>query len=466
MRGVQTLGRVVFAVPFAVFGLLHLMSGPTMAGMVPVPGGAFWIYFTGVCLLAGSLGILTRVLGSWAALGLALLLAVFILFVHIPGLSDPAMKQAAMPGLLKDLSLSADVFLASFSRPRRRGKSASMHRALLAVLALSSSCASTAPVPSSEPGVDVVLVGETMGSTWHARVHVASSREGDARALQPAVDALLERINDEMSTYRPNSEISRFNAHQSAEPFPVSSELALVVEKALEIGRDTEGAYDITIDPLINLWGFDRAGRRDSPPSPEEIAAAKAHTGLSLVRVEGGALVKADPLVTINLGGIAAGYAADAVGELLDDAGFHDWMVEITGEVRAKGKSSKGAPWKIGVQFPDAASDDVVQAVPLVDAALTTSGSYQNFFEKDGKRYSHILDPRTSAPVDTPLVSVTVLAPDALTADGYDTAFLILGEERARRIIARHPGMAALFIAVGTNGVPTTTTTASFPAAE
>lgn len=293
---------------------------------------------------------------------------------------------------------------------------------------------------------EVALEGLTMGSTWHVKVSVPSSLREDARALQMPIEAILERINDEMSTYRPTSEISRFNAHRSTDPFPVSAELALVVARALEIGAATDGAYDITIDPLINLWGFDRSGSRRTPPTAEEIGAARGHTGLALVRVEQTALRKADPHVTINLGGIASGFAVDLVLALLEERGFVNAMVEVTGEVRVRGTNAKGAPWKIGVKAPDMDDPGVVTSVALVDRALTTSGTYHNFFDSGGKRFSHILDPRTGAPIQTSLVSVTVLARDALTADGYDTAFMILGEERARQIIASNPGMEALFL--------------------
>lgn len=334
------------------------------------------------------------------------------------------------------------------------------------VLPLSADAGTHAPVATS---VDVALDGETMGSTWHIKLRVpaGAEHEANARAMHTPIDELLERVNDQMSTYRPNSEISRFNAHASTEPFPVSREFAAVVTKALDVGKATDGAYDITIDPLINLWGFDRKGRRETPPSAQEIEVARAHTGLSLVRVDGAQLVKLDPQVTINLGGIAAGWAVDELATLVQQRGFHDFMIEVTGEVRAKGRNAKGAPWRIGVKVPDIDSSEVVAAVPVDDRSLTTSGSYHNFFEVKNKRYHHILDPKTGAPADTDLVSVTVMYADAVTADGYDTPFIILGEERSREIVARTPGMAALFIHQDrATGKLTTRTTPGFPPLE
>ena len=323
---------------------------------------------------------------------------------------------------------------------------------LLLAAACESGQAAPAEIPAvrpASPPTEVVLQGETMGSTYTIKIAVADPAQVVvAQGLQTKIDETCERINDVMSTYRPNSEISRFNNHKSTEPFVASEELLLVVTKALAIGKRCEGAYDITLDPLIALWGFDRAGRRTEVPTDADIAAARAHVGPDRVAVVGAALQKRDPLTTINLGGIASGYAVDVVALLLERAGFHDYMVEITGEVRAHGKNARGAPWKIGIKVPRADDDptSVAATVPLIDQSLTTSGSYHNFFEAGGRRYSHILDPKTGRPIDSDLVSVTVLYPDALSADGFDTPFMILGEEKARAIIAGHPGMEALFI--------------------
>ena len=332
---------------------------------------------------------------------------------------------------------------------------------LFCAVTVLASCSKPAPVPVEV--TDVALEGETMGSTWHIKVKAPADKTTDVEALQGPIDTTLERINDEMSTYRPNSEISRFNTQTTSAPVPISHELAVVVQKSLDVGKATDGAYDITIDPLINLWGFDRKGRRETPPTDAEIAEAKKHTGLPLIALSGDTLTKVDPEVKINLGGIAAGYAVDVVSALLDARGFHDYMVEITGELAAKGTNAKAQPWKIGVKVPDLESHDVLAALPVANRSLTTSGTYHNFFEDKGKRYSHILDPRTGAPVTGDLVSVTVMYSDAVTADGYDTPFIILGEERARAIIAKTPGMEALFIHQDPAGGYKVTTTAGFP---
>lgn len=348
-----------------------------------------------------------------------------------------------------------------------------MRRALflLPLAAGLTACQAPAAIaPVASPRLDVALEGETMGSTWHVKLSVPAARKDAALALQPAIDTTLERINDEMSTYRPNSELSRFNASKTTAPVALSPELARVMERALAVGKLTDGAFDVTIDPLIDLWGFDRSGARNTLPTAQQIANARAHTGLERIALErtadGAALKKLDPEVTVNLGGIAAGFAVDVVVDQLSAAGFTDFMVEITGEVRARGTNASGQPWRIGIKVPDLQADatDVLAAVSLKDQAVTTSGSYHNFFTgPDGKRYSHILDPRTGAPVTSELVSVTVLYRDALTADAFDTAIVILGEARARAIIAAHPGMGAFFIHHHADGTLSTSMTEGFP---
>ena len=338
----------------------------------------------------------------------------------------------------------------------------------MAALAAALACA---PAPDAADlrmpaRIDVALAGETMGSTWHIKICVPEGAERDARAMQGPIEELLEQVNEQMSTYRPDSEISRFNAHASTEPFSISHGFATVVAKAIEVGVATDGAYDITIDPLINLWGFDRKGPRDAPPSADEIAEAKRHTGLALLHVDTArdhaSLRKDDPALTINLGGIAAGWAVDQLAQLLENSGLHDFMIEVTGEVRARGRSARSQPWHIGVKAPELDSEENIVAVPLENRSLTTSGTYQNFFQTD-QRFPHILDAKTGAPVKTDLVSVTVMYPDAVTADGYDTPFIILGEDKARAIVGRMPGMAALFVHQDAAGKLTTTTTTGFP---
>jgi thiamine biosynthesis lipoprotein len=294
-----------------------------------------------------------------------------------------------------------------------------------------------------------MLEGKTMGTTYHVKI-VARSPEESARivALQGEIDARLEQVNDEMSTYRDESELSRFNRHASSEPFPASVGLTRVMARAKEIGALTDGTFDVTIGPLIELWGFDKGGPRAEPPSEEEMQKARARTGLEKLVVGDGVLTKTAPDLFVNLSGIAKGYGVDVVHDLLVERGQHAFMVEIGGEVRTRGKNADGEDWRIGINVPrsDADPEAVFRAVVLGEKSMATSGSYRNFFESGGKRYTHILDPRTSAPIETRVVSASVVAPDCMTADGLATAAMILDVDGVQRAISRVPNAAALLV--------------------
>jgi FAD:protein FMN transferase len=301
----------------------------------------------------------------------------------------------------------------------------------------------------------VTLQGGAMGTSWSVKIVVKSAEESRrAVAYKARVQALIESVEAPMSTYREESELSRFNRAESTAPFPVSSETAQVVRRSLELGELTGGAFDITLGPLISLWGFDAAGRRDERPSAAELAAAKERVGLAKVRVQDTSLVKAEPLVEVNLSGIAKGYGVDVVTADLQEAGFTDVLVDLGGDVHARGTNAQGLPWRVGVNVPRSGSDptSVLVAVHVHDAALATSGDYRNFFEQGGRRYGHIIDPRTAEPVDHELVSVSILAPDCTTADGLATAGMVLGEEETRAVLARLPGVEALFVHAAPGG--------------
>ena len=305
------------------------------------------------------------------------------------------------------------------------------------------------PAPAVTPQV-VTLQGSTMGTTYHVKVVAKDAAQSEeAVGLQTKIDAALELVNDQMSTYRPKSELSRFNALSSTEPFPVSAETARVTSRALEIGRLTQGAFDVTLGPLIALWGFDRGDKRQTPPSPEQIAETRKKVGLSRLHVEGSALRKDDAGMYVNLSGIAKGWGVDRIHDILVESGFDDFMVEIGGEVRARGLHPRGAPWRIGINTPksDADPEAILLAVPLKNTALATSGDYRNFFESDGRKYTHILSPDSGRPVDRELVSASILAADCTTADALATAAIVLGAERTREILRTHfPGIEALFV--------------------
>jgi thiamine biosynthesis lipoprotein len=276
-----------------------------------------------------------------------------------------------------------------------------------------------------------------MGTTYH--VTVVTGHFGSVAGLQAKIDRRLEEINASMSPYMAESEISRFNRlAQPGEPFPVSPDFLTVMRAAARVWALSGGAWDGTVNPLVDLWGFGRAGRTDRVPDPDRIRALKAEIGFERIEIrEDGALVKLRPSVTLDLSSIAKGFGVDAVAALLRESGYKDFLVEIGGEVSAAGRRPDGRPWRVGINRPkaDAKADEVLMVVSLSDAALATSGDYRSFFVQDGVRYSHIIDPRTGYPVANRVVSVSILAESCTLADGLATAVMVLGPDKGLELV-------------------------------
>jgi thiamine biosynthesis lipoprotein len=292
----------------------------------------------------------------------------------------------------------------------------------------------------------VTLRGATMGTTYSVVLSSPPARL-DPAALQQRIDALLEEVNGLMSTYRPDSELSRFNALASTDWMPVSPELVRVVSAADAISRASGGRFDITVGPLVNLWGFGPQVDADRLPSQAEIDTARSRIGYRKLerRDDPPALRKRDPGLYVDLSAIAKGYGVDRVAELLEAEGVENYLVEIGGELRGRGRSGRGDPWRIAIERPESAGRSVFRVVELHATGMATSGDYRNFFEIDGKRYSHSIDPVTGRPVAHALASVTVLADSTMLADGWATALLVSGPERGMAL-AEAEGLAALLI--------------------
>jgi thiamine biosynthesis lipoprotein len=299
-----------------------------------------------------------------------------------------------------------------------------------------------------QPQRELTLTGKTMGTTYH--IKVVAGLFTSAKRLQRQIDDRLAIINRSMSTYDPTSEISRFNAIASAdEIFPVSADFLNVLQVAAELYRLTGGAWDGTLDPLITLWGFGRKGTTSQVPDAQRIEAALAHVGFDRIRIDSsGRLAKTDPAVTLDLASIAKGYGVDAVSLLMGEAGFSDFLVEIGGEVYARGRRKDGSPWRIGINHPDkkAALTDVYRVVPLTDRAMATSGNYRIFFDVGDRSYSHILDPRTGWPVTNGVVSATVVAANCTVADGLATALMVMGPQKGVSLVDRLPSVECLIM--------------------
>ena len=279
--------------------------------------------------------------------------------------------------------------------------------------------------------------GQTMSTAW--RVTMV---DAPAHLSQDQIQRRLDALENLFSNWRPDSAVSRWNKSQSTAFQPVPKEIAEVVHVALQIARETDGALDVTIAPLIDLWGFGTQGAISSPPTVEAISRAQEHAGWQklAVQLEPPRLRKSDPLITINLSTLVEGYAADQLSAWLSAQGCKTHLVDVGGAIVAKGKA-----WTVGVQTPESMQGDALTAVPLQDEAVTTAGTYRRHFEKEGQRYPHILDPRTGRPVQHGLVSVSVFHRHAMMADGYDTALLVLGPELGHAL-AEKLGLGAVFV--------------------
>ncbi len=282
-----------------------------------------------------------------------------------------------------------------------------------------------------------------MGTTYHVTVVDWESSPAERSKLKFEVEGRLAKIDALMSTYKPKSEISRFNRSRLLTPFPVSPETLIVVEKALEFSRLSDGAFDPTVGGLVDLWGFGPTPRSD-PPKDSEIAAALKTAGYKRLstRKSPPALIKAVPELEIDLSAIAKGYSVDFVAAALENRGIKNFLVEVGGEVVAKGKNPSGGPWRIGIDKPKENAlpgDDLTAIVPLSGRAMATSGSYRNFIKKGGKRLPHFIDPRTGRPVPHTLASASIIAPTCIEADAAATAVMVMGLEKAKVWLNGHP---------------------------
>ena len=297
-----------------------------------------------------------------------------------------------------------------------------------------------------EPPPVLVLHGQTMGTSYSVQIAQPPSTVA-LEALRQDIEQTLEDINAQMSTYRPESELSRFNHSASTDWQPVSHDLATVVQTAQEISELSGGAFDVTVGPLVNLWGFGPDPSQFSPPTAEDLAAARARVGYQQleVRLDPPALRKQHPELMVDLSAIAKGYAVDRVAEQLDAAGISAYLVEIGGELRGLGYKQPDQPWRVAIERPYRDERTPLRVITLNQLALATSGDYRNYFVYDGRTYSHTIDPATGEPVTHDLTSVTVLDPSAMRADALATALLVLGPESGQQWAAQHQ-IAALFI--------------------
>ncbi|WP_117235202.1 FAD:protein FMN transferase [Vibrio maerlii] len=288
-----------------------------------------------------------------------------------------------------------------------------------------------------KPVEQIHLSGPTMGTTYNVK-YIAEEGQPSAEDLQLEIDRLLEEVNDQMSTYRKDSELSRFNQTQNSEPFVVSPQTAIVVQEAIRLNGLTLGALDVTVGPLVNLWGFGPEARPEVVPTEEELAARKANIGIRHLSVDGNTLTKDIPNLYVDLSTIAKGWGVDVVADYIQSQGVTNYMVEVGGEMRLKGLNREGVKWRIAIEKPSVEERAIQDIIEPGDMAVATSGDYRNYFERDGIRYSHIINPNTGKPISNKVVSVTVVDKSSMTADGLATGLMVLGEELGMQVAEQH----------------------------
>lgn len=303
------------------------------------------------------------------------------------------------------------------------------------------------PVASARRAIE--FRGLTMGATFSVKV-VTGRDELDSTGLGDVDRTLrgrLDRINRLMSTWDPDSELSRFNRSTSLEPFAISLETFEVLRWSVEVGAVTGGALDVTIGPLVDAWGFGPGGPRTPLPTNEEIARLREAIGPGQLELNPRALTvrKTRPEVRCDLSSVVPGYATDRLWTDLADRGFTDFLVDVGGEVRTRGRNEGGEPWQVAIERPQPQGHAIQRIVPISNLAITTAGDYRKYREVEGQRVTHILDPRTGRPLTHRLASVTVIDALAIRADAFDTALMVLGADEGIAL-AMKLNLAALFI--------------------
>lgn len=284
--------------------------------------------------------------------------------------------------------------------------------------------------------------GATMGTTWSVKAVLPATT--DLPALAARVQRALDAVVAQMSPWEPLSDLSRYNRGPAGSWTPLPAATATVLRRAIAVAEASDGAFDPTLGALVDLWGFGPRPFSGDPPSAADIAALRAAGGWKRLTLDGDALFQPGGL-KLDLNGIAKGFGVDQAAAALDRAGVKSYLVEVGGELRATGAKPDGQPWWVELERPPTANDSERTLVALHDLAVATSGDYRRFFEHDGRRYAHTLDPATGAPSANPTISVTVLARDCMSADAWATALTVMAPDAALAFAAAHD-LAALIV--------------------
>ena len=296
------------------------------------------------------------------------------------------------------------------------------------------------------------VTGPTMGTQYNVKI-VDAPADLNATLIKAGIESILNQVNRQMSTYRADSELSRLNDNMTTDWIDTSTELLDVIEAAFRVSQLTQGAFDVTVGPLVNLWGFGPDGRGDNPPTTREVRELLSRIGYEKVSIRQSppAIRKSDPTIHIDLSAIAKGYAVDRVADYLESLGLTNYLVEIGGDLKVNGHNVNGMPWAIAIEKPTAEGRMVQRVVHITDQAMATSGDYRNYFERDGQRFSHTINPLNGLPVSHSLASVTVWSATAMDADAMATALMVLGPEAGYEL-AHKRKFGAYFVVRTQNG--------------
>jgi thiamine biosynthesis lipoprotein len=299
-----------------------------------------------------------------------------------------------------------------------------------------------------------------MGSLYHVTVDDELTEEEQAR-VRSVVEERLGQVERLLSTYDSASEVSRFNRHESKEPFAVSREVIDVLALARDVSERSGGALDVTVAPLVDAWGFGPVDQQGSFPDAATVDELLTHVGYELVVIDkaAGTLTKLDPAVRVDLSAVGQGYAVEVVAGALEELGLTNFLVELSGELKGVGTRRDGTPWRIGIEAPAEGLSELWGTIELSDEAISTAGDHLNYMELDGLRHSHLVDPRTGRPLPMVGLSVSVVHESAAVADAWDTALAILGPY-AGYALAEREGIAAVFLTRDGDGFRAWTTPA------
>jgi len=313
----------------------------------------------------------------------------------------------------------------------------------------------------------VILSGNTMGTTYH--ITYGATRADNADSVQILVDSLLVVVNESMSTYISTSLISQINtASDTSLWIPVDPHFRTVFERSTLIYAETGGAFNPAVGPLVAAWGFG-PNKMDLLPDSTALDSIRALVDLANFVFDPAvpAIRKRNPGASLDFSAIAKGYGVDVIGQFFESRGATNYFVEIGGEIRARGEHPSVRPWRMGIEKPagnQLDSQETEEVIELGSAAMATSGNYRNFYVKDGRKYVHTIDPSSGYPKESSLLSVSVMAPDCMTADAYATSLMVLGAERGMSLIEAHNDLEALFIVSAEDGAYTTLRSSGFPA--